>query len=144
MGSNYEELEAAYDPDRRVGQCAEDDALDLRAIEIGFAISTVVTQDQYRRLRELLAEIVRAPYNQPEGGVYWLSSEGSRMRMSASDAAFLGAVGDTGGVVDPNIKPGEEPTYEDDVLCFGTCARSFMTVRERDRVLVERKEGKRG
>jgi len=123
--------DAAYRPEERQGECVDKDACQVSTVEMCFAIPVFVTQDQQRRLHELMDEIVRAPCNQPVGGVHWPSFVGGRMRWSARDKAVFGD--SLPGEVDPSLKPGEEPESDDDVLCMATTARAYVSREERDR-----------
>jgi hypothetical protein len=110
-----------------------DNDVEVLAIEVSFAIPSYITQDQQRRLNDLLDEITRSPKNTPKEGVHWVSSNGAKPNFSAIDAALLG--------VQPGDNPpanGGEPTFDETVLCFGTSARSFNSERERLRELKRR------
>jgi hypothetical protein len=102
----------------RKAQCPDEDAFAIQSIEVSFGAEVIITQDQQRRLYDLITEVVRSPWNQFEGCVHWLSGYGSKILWSARDAAFLG--------VHPSDNPspdGEEPSSDDTVLCFTTTCR---------------------
>lgn len=122
----------AYDPHKRSAECPDANATTEKTIEVEFAIPTLVTKDQQRRLLDLLDEIVRSPWNQPEEGVHWVSGVGAKPLWSQADAAFLGKP------VGPDAPLSGEPEFQDDVLCVHTTARGFVSPKERERVLRER------
>jgi hypothetical protein len=130
-------------------QCAQ-----LRLIEVSFGMLVYVIPEQKQTLESLAKEIetepdpsgpawsafrdtvdaiVRAPYNQPQQGVHWVSGEGCRPNFSAIDAALLG--------VQPGpalVEDGEEPVFDEDVHQITTSARGFVSERERAEVTRER------
>lgn len=101
----------------RAGRCDDEDAFWTRRIEVGFAIPVLMTQDQQRRLYDLIDEITRAPYNQPVGHVHWLFGHGSKPVFSRADLRFLGLPDDSAAPDDG------EPTFDADVLHFETSCR---------------------
>lgn len=120
----------------RCGECAEDDACEeLRSIELNFAIPITMTQDQQRRLLDLMSEIVSEPYNQPRDGVHWVGFVGSRLTYSNVDAALLGK---PCSIDLDRPADGEEPTSEDDVFVAESSARGFGWANERSRVQADR------
>lgn len=123
----------AYDPDKRVSECPDEDASQISRIEIDFGLSVYLTQAQQRKLVDLIEEITKQPWNAPEEGVHWLSGSGSKPRFSQVDALFLGKE------VDPNAPISGEPEFDNEILVFETHAREFVTQKERERVLNERK-----
>jgi hypothetical protein len=123
----------AYDPHKRSAECPDSDATTEKAIEVEFAIPTLLTQDQQRRLLDLLDEIVRSPWNQPEEGVHWVSGTGSKPVWSQADATFLGKP------ANPDAPLSGEPEFQDDVLHVCTTARGFMSPKEREREFRKRK-----
>jgi hypothetical protein len=130
----YEALLAAYDPTDRVADCPDPDSSCLQRIEVEFAIPVEMTQDEQRRLVLLLDEIVSSPWNQVKEGVHWLSGMGSKPNWSQADAAFLGIQAVAGAL------PHGEPTFDDSVYQIVTCARSFLSDKERDRKLKRREQ----
>ncbi len=112
----YQKLKAAYNPSERCAECPDPDASLLRAMEFSFALPIYLTQDQQRRLHELLAEIVDAPWNEPVEGVHWLAEWGSK----------------------PHWQEPKEPTFDDEVLTGASCARQFVADTERARVMERR------
>jgi len=117
----------------RLTECPYDDACEMQKIEVDFAIPVFMTQEQQRRLYELITDIVKSPWNQFHEGVHWLAGVGSRPNFSQADAVFLGKP------VDPNTPASGEPTFDDSVFHMETCARPFVSEKERERVLRERK-----
>lgn len=103
----------------------------INQIEISFAVPVFLSVEQNRRLHHLLDEIVRAPHNQPDGCVHWVSSYGSKPTWSQADARFLGKP------VDPNVPETGEPEFNDEIYSIETCFRPFASERERNRVLCE-------
>lgn len=103
--------------EERKGACDDEDAFYIQRIEVDFDIPTLITQEHQRRLYDLLSEIARADYNQPAGGVHWLSGHGSKPRFSRADLAFLGKPDD------PAAPESGEPTFDDSVLHFETTSR---------------------
>lgn len=108
----------SYDPMKRQGECPDDDACELSAIEITFAIPVLMTQDQKMRLMELISEITREPWNQPEGGVHWLFGNGAKPQYSQADQQFLGLP------IDENAPASGEPSFDHSVYFMETAARS--------------------
>lgn len=104
--------------DKRCAECPDEDASLLRAMEFHFAMPVFLTQDQQRRLHQLLSEIVDAPWNQLVDGVHWLAEWGAK----------------------PQWREPEEPTFDDTVLTGSSCARGFVSDKERDRVLKRRQD----
>jgi len=122
----------AYDPDKRVSECPDEDASLISRIEIEFGLSVYLTQAQQQKLIALIEEITKQPWNEPEEGVHWLCSVGSKPRYSQADALFLGKT------PDPNAPMSGEPEHDNEILHFETHAREFVTKGERERVLTER------
>ena len=100
----------------RCAKCPDDDASLLRAMEFNFAAPVFVTQDQQRRIHELLDEIVRQPWNQFVEGVHWLAEWGAK----------------------PHWNEPHEPMFDSSVLTGSSCAREFVSEKERERVLKSR------
>ncbi len=122
----------AVELDDRYAEPDEDD-VKVSSIEVSFAIPVYITQEQQRALHDLLDSITDSPKNTPKEGVHWFSSSGAKPNYSAIDAGFLG--------VAPGPNPpadGEEPTFDETVLCLSTSARSFNSDRERERELKRR------
>lgn len=95
------------------------------AIEVSFAVPVALTDEQQRRLTDLVSEIARA--NTPEGHVHWLMGIGSKPQLSQSDARFLGKEPDPAAPIDG------EPTFDDSVLYFETyCRERFEDQDEAD------------
>ena len=117
--------------DERV-QGAPHDACELSRIEVSFALPIYLTQEKQRELIGLIESIVKEPWNQLEEGVHWVSGIGSRPSFSKADAVFLGRP------VDPDAPESGEPTFDDAILSIDTCAREFVSERERERVMKRR------
>lgn len=90
------------------------------AIEVGFAIPVTLSDDQERRLADLVEEIARA--NQPEGHVHWLCGTGSKPQLSQADSRFMGKP------IDHNAPESGEPTFDNSVLCFETFCREDVSI----------------
>lgn len=101
-----------YNPDVRCAECPDADASLLQGIEFHFGIPVFLTQDQQRRLHELLVEIVRSPSNQPKQGVHWLAEWGAK----------------------PHWQEPNEPTFDDSILTGSSVARPFVSDEERRQV----------
>lgn len=82
----------------------------ITQIEVGFGIPVYVTSDQYRRLSDLIEEIVCKPYNQPKNGVHWVSGDGPP----------------------PNLQ--EEGSTDTSLHQVRCTARTFVSEKERARV----------
>jgi len=104
----------------------------LTSIEVEFAIPVWLTQEQQRRLTDLLEEITKSPCNIPKEGVHWVSSMGVKPIWSKTDAVLMGLP------VQPGAPETGEPLYDYDVLHIGTSAREFVTEEERERALKRR------
>jgi len=94
-----------------------DDCPPSEAIEIVFAIPVYLTRGQNSRLHALLDEIVKAPWNQVNGHVHWVSGYGCKPKWSKADCAFLGKP------VDPDAPDSGEPTFDDTVYQIETSIR---------------------
>lgn len=116
--NEYEQLREAYKPDFRCADCPDEDAFEIRQIEVSFAIPVVVTQDQSRQLVKVIDDITKSPWNQPLAGVHWLSGMGSK----------------------PLWREPEEPDFDDSIYFLETCAREFVSFRERERKIQQRAE----
>jgi hypothetical protein len=116
-----------YDPSERLSDCPDDDAFEVSAFEVSFAIPSVITQEHSRRFAELVSDIVDAPWNQPKNGVHWPSGCGSKPQWSQADQRVLGMP------VDPNAPESGEPDFDDSVYFIETCAREFVSDEERER-----------
>jgi hypothetical protein len=135
--SEHEAFERAYREGGRRAKCPDPDATLMRSIEVDFAIPVLMTQAQQRRLLELLSEIIDSPWNEPAEGVHWMAGVGSKMHWSRVDAALLGKP------AEPGAPESGEPTCDDTVYHVESCARSFVSQKERDRVMKRRAtEGK--
>lgn len=121
----------------RVQECLEDDACEIRGIEVNFHIPVYMTQEQQRKLNNVVTEIINHPYNQPKGGVHWLCGIGAKLIMSDVDSALTQRA-----PTDDPRKPenGEEPVHDDTVHCLDSFARPFISDKERNLVLAERAE----
>lgn len=102
--------------DRRA-PAPDDSGEPISTLEVEFTMPVYLTDDQQNRLQDLISEIVKAPYNQPQEGVHWVFSVGAKPRWNATDAAFLGVA------ADPNAAPGEEPSFDERVFHIGTMVR---------------------
>jgi hypothetical protein len=87
----------------------------MHKIIVDFAVDVELTDEQHFQLSNLIEEIARA--NTPEGHVHWLFSQGSMPNFSRADRAFLGMEDD------PDATERGEPTFNDDILHFGTSCR---------------------
>lgn len=121
-----------YNLNERLKPPADEDSFEASAIEISFAIPVHVTPEQWRRIREVVQEIVDAPCNTPKEGLHWLSTEGVKPQWSQYDARFMGKP------VDPNAPLEGEPTYDYSTHVMESSARGFVTSEERERTLRER------
>lgn len=119
---------------RRVAECPDQDSTLLRRIEVDFAIPVEMTQSEQRRLVLLLSEIIDAPWNQIEDGVHWLAGVGSKPNWSRADAGFLGIKAEDGAPVSG------EPTFDDSVFHVESCARGFVSEKEKTRTLRRREK----
>lgn len=106
-----------FDPSKRCAECPDKEASLLSAMRFDFAIPTYVTQDQQHRLHDLLHEIVSSPWNQPVDGVHWLAGWGSLPRWNEPELV----------------------TFNSSILSGDSFARGFVSEKERQRVLAERK-----
>lgn len=89
--------------------------MEIRKIEIDFALAVDLTDDEQRSLCNFVQRIAKR--HQPEGMVHWQSGCGSKPKFSQSDARFLGKP------VDPNAPESGEPEFDDEVYHIETCAR---------------------
>lgn len=111
-----------------------DDRSPIVRLEVDFAIPVHLSEDQERRLHDLLDEIVDSPWNQLTGWVHWLSGSGAKTNWSQADAAFLGIP------ADPDAPETGEPTLDYSVYHFETTARPFVSEAERARVIRRREK----
>lgn len=109
----------------------------VSVFEVLFQLPVRITREDERRLVEAVEVIIKRPWNQPEEGIHWAAVFGSRPNLSEVDAALLGQK-----AAPEQYRPanGEEPTFNDDVFQISTCAREFVSDKERERVLNERNE----
>ena len=105
-----------YDPNKRQASPADNDVRAL-AIKVNFAIPVFISQSQQSRLADLIEDIARNPKNVPAGGIHWQSECGAEPHWSEADAIFLGIAPEAGAPAKG------EPTFDDDVLFFGTSCR---------------------
>lgn len=129
----YGERQRLFQESGYCAECPDDDCCEIQRIEVSFALPVHMTQDQQRRLLDLLNEMVRAPCSQPKEGVHWVGFTGSKLNYSAADARLLEREAGPDYVPD-----GAEPTSDDTVFCVESCARAFVSTKERDRVMRER------
>lgn len=108
----------------------------LKSIEIVFGAPVYLHRRDERILCELIDSIVKRPYNQFVEGVHWVSEVGSKPNWSVRDAILLGR---DPGPEAARPEDGGEPTFDDGVLQITTTARPFVSEKERQRVLSERK-----
>ena len=108
----------SYDPEKRCAECPDQDASFLQRFECDFSIPVYLTQEQQRRLHQLLSEIVDAPWNQPVEGCHWLAEWGAK----------------------PHWREPLEPTFDDAVLHGASFARAFVSEKERDRKYKQRSQ----
>lgn len=118
-------------PMKRLAEPGEDDQI-IQRFEVEFGMPVAITPEHQRKLYAVISEIIDAPVNQLEEGVHWLAGGGSKPSYSKTDAAFLGKP------IDPSAPDMGEPEYDSDVLYFESCARAFVSEKERDRVLSRR------
>jgi hypothetical protein len=128
----YQRLTDAYNPENRLAACPDPDASELASIEVEFALTVLMTQDQQRRLLELIDEITDAPWNMPAEGVHWIAGVGTKTHWSRVDSAMLGKAPESGAPLSG------EPTYDDSVFHVETCARAFVSDKERERTIKRR------
>lgn len=121
----------------RCGTCPDPDASEIQAIEISFAIPVFMTQDQQGRLVRLVDDIIDQPWNEPKDGVHWLAEVGAKPNWSQIDSLFMGET------PNPDAPQTGEPTFDDSIFSIGSCAREFVSEKERDRVLERRSKPKR-
>lgn len=134
--SAFQDLADAYDPDDRCAPPPDDECTQvLSAIEVSFAIPVYVTSEQLHRLHVLIHEITDAPCNTPKAGVHWPSGYGSKPQWSRVDAAMLGVP------AAPDAPFSGEPTFDDGTYFIETSARAFVSEKERDRKLKQRRKG---
>lgn len=110
-----------------IANCPDDDCRQIQAIEIGFAIPVLMTQEQQRNLVAIADDIIDSPWNQPKEGVHWLAGTGSKPNWSQADSVFLGKYPDA------NAPASGEPTFDDTVFTIESCARGFASEKERER-----------
>lgn len=101
----------------RLAECPDNDAVEIRAIEIAFAIPVRMTERQQRHIYDAVRCIVGSPWNQFKDGVHWVAEGGSKPDWSV---------------------PGK-PSFDDSVFCLGTASRAFLSEEERDRYAEHRK-----
>ena len=94
-----------------------DDDMTILKIEAEFQIPVTVTQAQWRKIADLIGEILKNPGNCPEGCVHWLSGYGEKPLWSQADRRFLGLPPDPGAPKDG------EPAWDDTVMHFSTTCR---------------------
>lgn len=88
----------------------------IERIEVEFAIPVQLSDDQVRRLSDLVQDIAKS--NEPEGHVHWLFGQGSKPLWSDADrAAFPGVRGGSSG------KSTGEPEFDSSVLHLATSCR---------------------
>lgn len=114
--------------------CPDADAMEIRAIEISFAVPVQVTQRQQKLIHDMVSDIVDAPWNQFEDGVHWPAGSGSKPQWSKADAAFLGKR------TNPNAPDSGEPTFDDSVFTIESDARGFVSEEERKKKEAYRKK----
>lgn len=115
----------------RLAEPGEDDQV-IQRFEVEFGMPVAITPEQQRKLHDVISEIIDSPVNQLKEGVHWLAGMGHKPSYSKADAAFLGKP------VDPNAPDTGEPEYDRDTLFFESCARRFVSEKERARVLARR------
>lgn len=129
---NSDPLLTAYNSSERCSPCPDDDAIRMEEFRVSFAIPVLITQKQNGRLVELIADIIDSPWNQPLEGVHWPSGFGSLPKWSQVAQMVLGLK------IDPKAPPTGDPSYDDTVYQIETCAREFVSEKERDRKLISR------
>ncbi len=88
----------------------------IQKIEVDFAIPVELSDDQSKRLSDLIEEIARS--NEPSGEVHWLFGQGAKPMWSDADCAAF-----------PDIRGGRsgeasgEPSFDDSILHFSTSCR---------------------
>jgi len=123
-----------YDPNDRCEDFTEDVDNLVTSIELSFAIPVHIGREHYNRLRDVMYDIVQAPYNQPKEGVHWAGGKGARPIWSQQDAVFLGKA------ADPDAPEGGEPTFDHSVLLFESGAREFLNEKEKERTCKRREK----
>lgn len=116
----------------RMAECDDQDAYEVRKIEVEFGMLVYMSQEQQARLMDLLNEIVNAPCNQLKEGVHWIFGYGSKPKWSRSDAQFLGLP------ADPQAPETGEPEFDNSTFHVESMARAFISDYERERTLRER------
>lgn len=94
-----------------------DDDIRASKIEVEFYVPVVVTQGQWRKIADVIDEILKNPGSCPEGHVHWLSGYGAKPLFSKADARFLGVP------VPPDAPESGEPEWDDSVIHFSTYCR---------------------
>jgi hypothetical protein len=101
------------------------DDFQVQKIEVEFAIPVTVSRAFLDALHDLIDTLVGRPYNQPEGGVHWVSGHGQKPLWSQADARFLGHP------VDPNAPETGEPGWDEDVYHIQTVVRPLRPGEQR-------------
>lgn len=105
----------------------------VRAIEASFEIPVHLSSTDKSWLHRTIQGIISQPYNQPAEGVHWLAGMGSKPHFNQADAAFLNKP------IDPKDPLTGDPIFDDSVMFYDTCAREFVSDKERDQVNKERR-----
>lgn len=113
---------------KRKAQCPDPDGFPIQRIEVAFAIPTYITQEQQRRLADLVEEMARADHNTPKGHVHWQSGIGSKPLWSRADRRLLGLPDD------PDAPDSGEPGWDDGVLHLTTSCRELYDDERSDSV----------
>ena len=124
--------EKAFREGGYLAKCPDEDASWMERLEVDFAKPVLMTQDQQRRLHAIISEIVDSPWNQPKEGVHWLAGCGSKPNWSKADCHILGKR------PEPGAPESGGPTFDDTVFYMETCARAFVSDKERARVMKRR------
>lgn len=126
-------LEAAYNPEERVAMPPVGARTEpLQGIEIAFGIPVYLSAEHSRQLYDLVEAIVRAPHNEPQDGVHWVSSTGDKLTFSKRDAQFMGIA------VDPDAPADGEPMSNSSILTLSSSARAFCSEREKQNTATAR------
>lgn len=89
----------------------------IRKIEIDFALSVDLSDEERRALDKLVGHICKRSC--PEGWAFWPAGIGDKPMFSQADARFLGKQ------VDPNAPASGEPTFDDSVFHIDCAARKL-------------------
>lgn len=86
-------------------------------IEIEFTIPVELSDEQHKRLLQLVIDITKDPNNQREGHIHWVFGWGDKPSYSIADLAMLGKPHN------PDAPPTGEPEFDESVLHIETATR---------------------